>query len=122
MSAVSANDGTSTITITFDVGYDVDIAAVDVQNRVAQATGQLPAIVNQGGITIQKKLPRFTLITDMKRDGRYRTFIELERIAGEFPTALWHAPDGGLRRVTVWCSNDYVGMGQHPEMLAAMHR
>src|SRR5256714_6710758 len=47
MSAVSANDGSSTITITFKVGYPVDIAAVDVQNRVAQAQGQLPAIVNQ---------------------------------------------------------------------------
>jgi HAE1 family hydrophobic/amphiphilic exporter-1 len=65
MSSVSANDGTSTITITFDVGYNVDIAAVDVQNRVAQATGDLPAIVNQGGITIQKKQPSFTLIVNM---------------------------------------------------------
>jgi HAE1 family hydrophobic/amphiphilic exporter-1 len=65
MSSVSANDGTSTITITFNVGYDVDIAAVDVQNRVAQATGQLPAIVNQGGITIQKKQPSFTLIVNL---------------------------------------------------------
>ncbi len=55
MSSVSANDGTSTITITFNVGYDIDIGAVDVQNRVSQATGQLPAIVTQGGITIQKK-------------------------------------------------------------------
>src|SRR5436305_6324423 len=52
MSAVSANDGSSTITITFKVGYPVDIAAVDVQNRVAQAQGQLPAIVNQAGITV----------------------------------------------------------------------
>jgi len=65
MSSVSANDGTSTITITFDVGYDVDIAAVDVQTRVAQATGDLPAIVNQAGITIQKKQPSFTLIVNM---------------------------------------------------------
>jgi multidrug efflux pump subunit AcrB len=65
MSSVSANDGTSTITITFDIGYNVDIAAVDVQNRVAQATGQLPAIVNQGGITIQKKQPSFTLIVNL---------------------------------------------------------
>ncbi|SEF10476.1 5-aminolevulinate synthase [Rhizobiales bacterium GAS191] len=61
------------------------------------------------------------LIADMKVDGRYRTFIQLERMAGEFPTALWHRSDGQSRRVTVWCSNDYFGMGQHPDVLAAMH-
>ena len=65
VSSVSADDGTSNITITFDVGYDVDIGAVDVQNRVSQATGQLPAIVTQGGITIQKKQPSFTLMVNL---------------------------------------------------------
>jgi hydrophobe/amphiphile efflux-1 (HAE1) family protein len=66
MSSVSDNDGTSTITITFNVGYDVDIAAVDVQNRVSQASGDLPAIVNQGGITIQKQEPNFTLLVNLE--------------------------------------------------------
>ncbi len=65
MSSVSANDGTSNITITFNIGYNVDIAAVDVQNRVSQATGDLPAIVTQGGITIKKQQPNFTLIVNM---------------------------------------------------------
>ncbi len=55
MSSVSANDGSSNITITFNVGYPIDIAAVDVQNRVAQAQGDLPAIVNQAGVTVSKK-------------------------------------------------------------------
>ena len=61
------------------------------------------------------------LIANMKSDGRYRTFIELERLAGRFPTALWRSHDGACREVTVWCSNDYLGMGQHPDVLAAMH-
>jgi 5-aminolevulinate synthase len=62
------------------------------------------------------------LIAEIKRDGRYRTFIPLERIAEEFPTALRHYPDGSSRRVTVWCSNDYLGMGQHPDVLTAMEQ
>lgn len=65
MSSVSANDGTSTITVTFKVGYDIDIAAVDVQNRVSAASGDLPAIVNLGGVTIQKKQPNYTLLVNL---------------------------------------------------------
>ena len=65
ISSVSANDGTSIITITFNVGYDVDIAAVDVQNGVSQATGDLPPIVIQSGVTIKKQQPNFTLIVNL---------------------------------------------------------
>jgi 5-aminolevulinate synthase len=60
-------------------------------------------------------------INRLHSEGRYRSFIDIERRKGAYPHAVWRKPDGSEADITVWCGNDYLGMGQHPEVLAAMH-
>jgi 5-aminolevulinate synthase len=59
-------------------------------------------------------------IDQLHAEKRYRVFANLERIVGKFPRALWRDA-GKTREITVWCSNDYLGMGQHPDVIKAMH-
>ncbi|MEM9496748.1 MAG: 5-aminolevulinate synthase [Pseudomonadota bacterium] len=60
-------------------------------------------------------------LTRLHDEGRYRTFIDIERRKGHYPHAVWTRPDGSDVPITVWCGNDYLGMGQHEVVLSAMH-
>jgi len=59
-------------------------------------------------------------LAELHAQKRYREFVDLERLAGRFPKAIWRKDGQPPREVTVWCSNDYLGMGQHPSVIEAM--
>jgi 5-aminolevulinate synthase len=73
----------------------------------------------EGRINYQTALGR--QVDALKAEGRYRVFADLRRQCGGFPAGVRYTGDGATRPVTVWCSNDYLGMGQNPAVLSAMH-
>lgn len=80
---------------------------------------ELDETAREGKLDYENKLDE--ALSRLHEEGRYRTFIEIERRKGQFPHATWTKPDGSEMPVTVWCGNDYLGMGQHPVVLEAMH-
>src|SRR5215831_15859897 len=83
-----------------------------MQERLAHMSDRRNCRVDYNGY-IRDALDR------LHNERRYRVFADLERVAGCFPYAIWHSPTGP-RPVAIWCSNDYLGMGQHPEVIDAM--
>nr|WP_283255080.1 5-aminolevulinate synthase [Marivita sp. GX14005] len=88
-------------------------------NAIAAPAGPGIADKKETPVSYTAKLDQ--ALDRLHEEGRYRTFIDIERQNGQFPHAVWRKPDGSERNITVWCGNDYLGMGQHPKVLAAMH-
>jgi len=59
-------------------------------------------------------------LDDLHKEGRYRVFANIERIVGRYPKAIFRTEKGAEKEITVWCSNDYLGMGHHPDVIAAV--
>jgi HAE1 family hydrophobic/amphiphilic exporter-1 len=107
MSSSSANNGTSMITVTFQTGYDLDIAAVDVQNRVSSVQGRLPAAVNQLGITVNKASTNFVFGAGFfTLDGRYSNEFISNYLDVYVKDAIKRVP--GVGDVTIFGERKYA--------------
>src|SRR5579859_3512712 len=75
-----------------------------------------------GKLPLDYKAAIHEALEQVRAEGRYRVFADLKRHRGDFPMATWTMPSGEARDVVVWCSNDYLGQGQNPVVVEAMHR
>jgi len=80
-----------------------------------------PSAGGEGFRTMDYKAAIKDAVDQVRAEGRYRVFADLKRRRGEFPRAIWTRRDGTESEVVVWCSNDYLGQGQNPVVLDAMH-
>src|SRR3989440_9154712 len=119
MSAQCAADGTMTLTITFKLGTDVDIAQVQVQNRVSVAEPKLPEVVRRIGITTAKRSPDITLVVNMiSPNGRYDKLYIDNYAYLQVKDALARLP--GVGNVTIFGARDYaMGVWLDPDKVAA---
>jgi len=98
---------------TFPSPADKQQAECEFNSKIARDRPVLPA----------KAMSALTSKLDgLKKEGKYRTFVDVERHVGEFPKATWHknARTKASKPIQVWCNNDYLGMGQHPKVIEAM--
>src|SRR6056297_3613131 len=91
--------------------------SADCRNATAEWTKKRP----KRGLRVDYNAKLEEALDKLHEEGRYRTFIDIERKKGQFPHATWRRPDGSETPITVWCGNDYLGMGQQPVVLDAMH-